>query len=223
MTNETVAGQGQEIDTKVQAHEETTVSWGGDTMLRSLESLKDNYLAGKELRAKVARLEATIKAQVATINELVNEKVALKARVTEAEDMARAAVSEMEQLRASLDYEKECFVTLNREHDALNSAHQMLREDHDKIRAEHEDALQASGQVLGELADLRKDHEAIQQELGAARAQWFKQEDDLQRAVVALTAERDNFQDKFRKCKSLAATIMQMDKLQPEIVEPQYN
>lgn len=229
MTNETVAGQGQgqgheQTSVEVQAHEETSISWGGDTMLKSLESLKDNYLAGKELRAKVARLEATIKAQVTTINELVSEKVALKARVSEAEDTAKAAVTEAEQLRANLDYQKDLLGMLQKDHDDLQAAHKALMEDHEKAKDERDVAVLDREQVQRDYTALNETQTATASELVTARAQWFKQEDDMQRAIRDLTAERNSFEEKFRKCKSMAGQIMALDQVRPEPVEgPQYN
>jgi len=229
MTNETVAGQGQgqgqghEQSGEPQAEAEVT-NWGDDPMLKYLANVKDSLVAGKELRAKVARLEATIKAQVTTINELVSEKVALKARVTEAEDTAKAAVSEMEQLRANLDYEKELFVTLNREHDELKAAHKMLMEDHEKARDERDVAVLDREETQRQATAHSEKVAALEQELSTSRGQWFKQEDDFQRQVSALTAERNSFEEKFRKCKSMAGQIMALDQVRPEPVEgPQYN
>jgi chromosome segregation ATPase len=231
MTNETVASQGQDHEQAnapssgqtADVFTETT-NWGDDPMLKYLANVKDSLVAGKELRAKVARLEATVKTMQTTINELVAERVELKTAARVSADEARAAVTEAEQLRASLDYEKELFVTLNREHDQLQAAHKMLIEDYEKAKDERDVAVLDREDFQRQAIAQTDRLEAVTQELSAARAQWFKQEDDMQRTIRDLGAERASFEEKFRKCKSMAGQIMALDQVRPEPVEgPQYN
>jgi chromosome segregation ATPase len=227
MTNETVAGQGQgheQINEPQTVEQTVDTNWGDDPMLKYLANVKDSLVAGKELRTKLARLEATVKTMQTTINELVTERVELKTSARVAQDEAKAAISEAEQLRSNLDYEKELFVTLNREHDQLQAAHKMLMEDHEKARDERDVAVLEREETQRQATAYAEKIAALEGELTASRSQWFKQEDDLQRAVRDLTAERNSFEEKFRKCKSMAGQIMALDQVRPEPVEgPQYN
>jgi chromosome segregation ATPase len=197
--------------------------WGTNPMLKQLSSIKDSLIAGHELRQRVQRLEATIATMQSILNEREAERIDLRTRVKVAEDEAKAAMSEMEQLRANLDYEKQLFVTLNHEHDELQAAHKALMEDYGKAKDERDEAVSDRQLSESSLAGLEQEHKRLDNEFTNSRAVWFKQEDDLQRAVRDLTAERNSFEEKFRKCKSFAASIMALDQVKPEAIEPQYN
>jgi chromosome segregation ATPase len=224
MTNETVASHEQTNEPQTNAEPEATTNWGDDPMLKYLANVKDSLVAGKELRAKVARLEATVKTMQTTINELVAERVELKTAARVSADEAKAATNEAEQLRANLDFEKQLFVTLNQEHDALQGAHKMLMEDHEKAKDERDVAVLDREQIQRDYTALNETQTATASELVTARAQWFNHEEILQRQVRDLTAERNSFEEKFRKCKSMAGQIMALDQVKPEPVQgPQYN
>jgi chromosome segregation ATPase len=215
MTEETVA--------KVETTEtETETNWS-DPMLKQVAQLKDMIIAGHRLRQRVAQLEATNATMQSILNEREAERIELRTRVKIAEDTAKAATDESEQLRANLDYEKELFATLNREHDELKEAHRMLLEDHEKARDERDVAVLDREETQRQRDNVALRLMEVSTDLDASRSQWFKQEDDLQRSLREATAERNSFEEKFRKCKSLAASMMALDQVKPVAEEPQYN
>jgi septal ring factor EnvC (AmiA/AmiB activator) len=193
-----------------------------------LKSVKDTFngfanavVRASELTAKVDRLQRTVDALQATQNDLMNERMELRIKLREAEEAKVSAEEHAAQMAATLDYEKGNHSALRSQHDNLYNDHQKLIDAHDNLQDDHDLAVLEKQDWLDKHDKLAKDYEAVVADLAQARAQWFKQEDDLQAAIRSLTAERNSFRDKFDSCKSHAAKIMALDQVKAEA--PQSN